>query len=254
MKILAVIGSPKVDGNTYKTICQIEKKLYRKNEEIEFEYIQLSRTRLELCKGCYICIEKGEDKCPLKDDRENLERKMKQADAVIFASPVYTYNVSWIMKNFLDRFAYRCHRPEFHGKKAMVVVTTGAVGIGFVTKILSFMLGSMGFIICARAGITYAPPHEKDEKMLQKETDKLIRQTEKFYNKIINTNPVKPTLIKLLTFRMQQKAFSKAPQNLADYSFWNKKGWLEKSEGYYYKVHVGIINKLIVSLITRLIV
>ncbi|QHQ61551.1 flavodoxin family protein [Anaerocolumna sedimenticola] len=253
MNILAVIGSPKVDGNTYKTVCQIEKELYKKNEEIEFEYVQLSRTKLELCRGCYLCIEKGEDKCPLKDARESLERKMKQADAVIFASPVYTYNVSWIMKNFLDRFAYRCHRPEFHGKKAMVVITTGAVGLGFVANILSFMLGSMGFIICAKAGITFAPPHEKDEKKLQIETGKLIRKTEVFYKKIINPNPVKPSLVKLLTFRMQQKVFSKAPQNLADFNYWKEKGWLEKSENYYYKVQAGILNKLIVSIISGLI-
>ncbi|SHO52342.1 flavodoxin family protein [Anaerocolumna xylanovorans] len=252
MKILAIIGSPRTNGNTYRAVNQIERELNKKNEEIEFEYVQLNRISLELCKGCYVCIAKGEDKCPLKDDRESLEIKMKQADAVIFASPVYTYNVSWIMKNFLDRFAYRCHRPEFHGKKAMVVVTTGAVGIRFVTLILSFMLGAMGFITCAKAGITFAPPHETDEKKSKKETNKLIRQTEVFYKNLIDAKPVKPSFVKLLTFKMQQKAFSKAPQNLADFKYWRDKGWLEKTEDYYYKVPVRKVNKIIVSLISKL--
>lgn len=42
----------------------------------------------------------------LKDDRESLEIKMKKADAVIFATLMYTYNVAWIMKNFLDCFVF----------------------------------------------------------------------------------------------------------------------------------------------------
>jgi multimeric flavodoxin WrbA len=252
LKILAVIGSPKTNGNTYRTVNQIERELNEKDGEIEFEYIQLSRIRLEPCKGCYVCIEKGEEKCPLKDDRENLEIKIKQADAVIFATPVYTYNVSWIMKNFLDRFAYRCHRPDFHGKKAMVVVSTGAVGLSFVMSLLSFMLGTMGFITCAKVGITFPPPHEVKEKRQIKETKKLKKKTDVFYKKLISKNPVKPTFIKLLAFKMQQKAFSNAPQNLADYKFWKEKGWLQKKEDYYYKVHTGKAIKIFVSFISKL--
>lgn len=252
MKILAVIGSPRTNGNTYKAVKQIERELNEKNDEIEFEYVQLSKSRLEPCKGCYVCIEKGEEKCPLKDDRESLEIKMKQADAIIFGSPVYTYNVSWIMKNFLDRFAYRCHRPEYHGKKAMVVVSTGAIGLGFVAAFLSFMLGAMGFITCAKVGITFAPLHEKDEDKLKKEMNQLVRRTEMFYKKLMDTKPVKPSVVKLVAFKMQQRAFSKAPQDLADYKFWKEKGWLEKAEDYYYKVPVGKVKKIIVSLISKL--
>ena len=252
MKILAVIGSPRINGNSYRAVNQIERKLHGINNEIEFEYVQLSKLGLDFCRGCFVCIEKGEEKCPLKDNRELLEIKMAQADAVIFASPVYTYNVSWIMKNFLDRFAYRCHRPQFHGKKTMVVVSTGAVGLGFVAWILSFMLGTMGFITCAKVGVTYPPPHEKDENKLKRETNKLIRKTEVFYRKLTDTKPVRPSLLKLLAFKMQQKVFSKAPQNSADFIFWTDKGWLEKTEDYYYKVHVGKVKKIIVSLISKL--
>ncbi|WP_297421855.1 flavodoxin family protein [Clostridium sp.] len=88
MNILAIIGSPRVNGNTYKTVRLIEQRLAEKNNEIKFEYVQLSKTNINTCKGCFICIEKGEENCPLKDDRNNLELKMKQADAVIFGSPV----------------------------------------------------------------------------------------------------------------------------------------------------------------------
>lgn len=253
MKVLAIVGSPRINGNTYKVIKQIEQRFAEKKNTVEFEYVQLSKTKLETCKGCYVCLEKGEENCPLKDDRENLEQKIKQADAVIFASPVYTYNVSWIMKNFLDRFAYRCHRPDFYGKKAMVVISTGAVGLVFVELMLSFMIGAMGFITCAKAGLTYAPLHERDDKKTMKETRKLNKQVDLFYSKIIDTKSIKPSFIKLLTFKMQQKAFSKAPQRSADFKFWKGKGWLEKKEDYYYKVHGGNVKKLLASLVFKML-
>jgi multimeric flavodoxin WrbA len=251
--MLAIIGSPRTNGNTYKTIKLIEQRLIEKDNTVEFEYVQLSKTDMRTCKGCFACVEKGEENCPLKDDRKNLEIKMRKADAVIFASPVYTYNVSWIMKNFLDRFAYRCHRPDFHGKKAMVVVSTGAVGLGVVGCILSFIIGTMGFITCAKVGLTYAPLHEIDNIKSLKEMKKLNKQVDLFYSKINDTEVIKPSFIKLLTFRMQQKAFLKAPQNSADFQFWNAKGWLNKTENYYYKVHVGKVKNSIALLISRIL-
>jgi multimeric flavodoxin WrbA len=250
LKILAIIGSPRMNGNTYKAVYEIEKELEARDNDIKFEYVQLSRIDLKPCRGCFACIEKGEERCPLKDDRESLELKMKQVDAVIFASPVYTYNVSWIMKNFQDRFAYRCHRPDFHGKKAMVVVTTGAVGLKFASFLLSSTMGSMGFITCAKAGVTFAPAHESDVKRQQREQNKLIRQAEVFYNKLMDTKPVKPSLIKLLTFKKQQKAFFQAPKDLADYKFWKEKGWFEKKTAYYYEVKIGSISKMLAKIFT----
>lgn len=253
MNILVIIGSPRTNGNTYKTIKIIEQRFKEKQRDVVFEYVQLSKANFENCKGCYVCIERGEEYCPLKDDREKIELQLKQADAVIFASPVYTYNISWIMKNFLDRFAYRCHRPDFHGKKAMVVVSTGAVGIEFVQFILSFMIGAMGFVTCAKSGITYAPLHERNDKKTNRELTKLFKQIDLFYNRIIDNKPIKPSFIKLLTFKMQQKAFSKAPKNSADFKFWNDKGWLKDKETYFYNVKINAVKKLITSFISKII-
>jgi Multimeric flavodoxin WrbA len=191
---------------------------------------------------------KGEDKCPLKDERESLEMKIKQADGVIFATPVYTFNVSWIMKNFLDRFAYRCHRPDFYRNKIMVVTTTGGVGLGFVNTLLSLILGTMGYITCAKAGVTFPPSHEKDEEKLSKEMKKLQKETEKFYEKLNDTKPVKPSFMKRIEFIKQKQAFSKAPQDLADYRFWREKGWFEKDSWYYYDAPINPIIKRIVSI------
>jgi multimeric flavodoxin WrbA len=252
MKIIAIVGSPKPNGNTYKTVMDIENKLKEKDSSLEIETIQLCKTNLQLCKGCYLCLSKGEEFCSIKDEREQLDDKLKKADGVIFATPVYTYNVSWTMKNFLDRFAYRCHRPDYHGKKAMIVVTTGAVGLGYVKIILSMMTGAMGFITCASAGLTYAPAHEINHRRIEKEQKKLMKQTDRFFTALMDSKPVKPSLLKLITFRLQQKSFGNSPKDLADYRFWKQKGWLEPGRSYFYPVKINRIKKILAGFLAKL--
>lgn len=137
MKILVIHGSPRPHGNTYRVVTHIEEAMKATDSEIEFEWVYLSRINLQPCKGCYRCLELGEAQCPIKDDREQLETKMHAADGVIFSSPVYVANVSALFKNFVDRFAYICHRPRFHHKKALVVTSTGSVAAGIVGIMLS---------------------------------------------------------------------------------------------------------------------
>lgn len=253
MKILAIVGSPRNNGNTYKTVQLVKERIEMLDPNIEFEIIQLSKFDLTTCNGCYVCLSKGESYCPLKDDRNLLESKLISADAVIFGTPVYTYNVSWIMKNFLDRFAYRCHRPAFHGKKSMIIVTTGAVGLGFVGWIMGLMTGSMGFITNATIKVTHAPIHEVNPKKTAKEMKRLQKRTNKFYKTIIDNRPVQPTMLKLLTFKLQQKGFGHAPKDLADYQFWKEKGWLENDCHYFYDVKLSRVKIQIASAVAKMV-
>jgi len=70
MKVLAIIGSLR-KGNSYRITQQVENclKSYSNNDDsgkvdLEFEYIFLNEDNLELCKGCFVCLPYGEDKCP----------------------------------------------------------------------------------------------------------------------------------------------------------------------------------------------
>lgn len=122
MKILAVMGSPRKNSDTLRITQQVETRL-KELGEVDFEYLTLNETPLELCKGCFVCTLKGEEYCPLKDDRSKIEEKMLNSDGVIFASPAYVHNVSWLMKNFIDRFNFVCHRPRFFDQKALLIST-----------------------------------------------------------------------------------------------------------------------------------
>lgn len=99
MKIIAICGSPR-KGNTYSVLNAIKENF----PDIDVKILMLKDLNFKMCKGCYSCVLRGEEKCPLKDDRDMLIKEFTEADGIIFSSPVYSHMVSALMKNFFDRF------------------------------------------------------------------------------------------------------------------------------------------------------
>ena len=140
MKILAIMGSPKGKGSGYKIVRRIEDRM-KAVGDVEFTYFFLKDANLKPCTGCYTCMAKGEDKCPLKDDRPAIEQMLMATNGVILSSPMYVLNVSSLMKNFIDRFAYTNHRPRFHRQKVLTVVNMGGDS---PKSTLSFLKNALG--------------------------------------------------------------------------------------------------------------
>jgi len=67
------------------------------------EYIKLSKMNINNCTGCYNCWTKTPGECIYKDDMTELRKKYREADLVVFSSPLYIFNVTGIMKSFMDR-------------------------------------------------------------------------------------------------------------------------------------------------------
>ncbi len=67
------------------------------------EYIQLSDKKIKACTGCYTCWTKTPGKCIFNDDMTELREKYREADLVVFASPLYIFNVTGTLKTFMDR-------------------------------------------------------------------------------------------------------------------------------------------------------
>lgn len=79
MKGLAIIGSPKGKGTSYKVTRKIEEKLESLEDDVEFDYLFLRDANLALCRGCFTSIPKGEDLCPLKDARVKIEEQISNS-------------------------------------------------------------------------------------------------------------------------------------------------------------------------------
>jgi NAD(P)H-dependent FMN reductase len=177
-------------------VQQIERQLTQ-NAEVQFEYVFLGQVNLQSCRGCYVCQSRGEQYCPLKDERAALVAKMQQADGVIFVSPVYTFNVSGLMKNFMDRIAYTVHRPAFLGKPA-ILVTSGSLETAETLKILAWF-SNTGFEIVSRLGIPAWPsPHLawRGGKAVDQRIEKAVRR----FEQALTHPPVSLSLGKVINF------------------------------------------------------
>lgn len=100
MKVLAINGSARKDGNTAILIHTVFKELHQAG--IETEMVQLSGKIIEPCKACWAC--RGRKNCVHgKDLFQEIFEKMTKADGIILGSPVYTANISANMQAFLER-------------------------------------------------------------------------------------------------------------------------------------------------------
>ena len=78
------------------------------NAGANVDYFKLKNYNINQCTGCYTCWTKTPGECifdnkKLVDDMTMLRKKYREADLVVFASPLYIFNVSGILKTFMDR-------------------------------------------------------------------------------------------------------------------------------------------------------
>ncbi|NMC30831.1 MAG: flavodoxin family protein [Veillonellaceae bacterium] len=102
MKVLAINGSARPNGNTAILIRTIFAELEKQG--IETELVQLAGSQLRGCAACYGCFRTKNNKCVISEDILNeCVAKMMAADGIILASPTYFADVSSEMKALIDR-------------------------------------------------------------------------------------------------------------------------------------------------------
>ncbi len=244
MKILAVIGSPR-KGNTYRAVQQIEEEMRASDDSVEFEYLLLKDVKLEPCRGCFLCVSKGEAFCPVRDEQQQIFEKMLSCDGVIFASPVYAGSITALLKNLFDRFSYVCHRPCFFGKHALLVVTSCGSRIPDTLKYMGTIIGSWGFSIDGKVGLMRHPAIENTAKV-----EKSMRKAGKdFYCAIRSGKSVPPSLGMLLQYRvMRMNALGSREHFPADHAYYKDK------KDYYLDVRIGWVKNLFAKAAEKLIV
>ncbi len=126
MNILAIVGSPRINGNTNYLVDEALRQAAVLGANTE--KIVLSQLKLSPCLGHVNCRE--QEACLQKDDGMALLKKFCEADGLILATPVYYYDVSAWMKIFIDRnyFLYR-HGMKSRARAAGMIVVAGGAGI-----------------------------------------------------------------------------------------------------------------------------
>jgi NAD(P)H-dependent FMN reductase len=241
--VLAIIGSPR-KGQTYRIVKQFEQELTTMGN-IDFEYVLLKDLNISTCRGCTLCLEKGEEFCPEKDDRDFLFQKMKDADGIVLATPVYSLQVTALLKNMLDRFAYIFHRPCFFHKLYIPIVTQGVYGGEGVIKYLDEVARFWGFRICRGLGLTVSLQDPSIEET-QKINIEVHNAAARFYDLLVHPRDPVPSLKEVLMFRMVRSVHSRAAGMARDHQYYRDQGWFDSD--YFYQVKLGVLKRFVGSL------
>jgi len=126
LKILAIVGSPRLRGNTNYLVDQALEEAAKLGAQTE--KIVLSQYVVNPCLGHQDCA--SFDACQQKDDAGWILDRFREADGVILATPVYYYNVSAQMKAFIDRnyFLYK-HDQKYGAKVLGIIIVAEQIGI-----------------------------------------------------------------------------------------------------------------------------
>jgi multimeric flavodoxin WrbA len=124
-KIVILNGSPHKLGNTMTLVNEVSKTMEEK--EVEIKTYNLNTMKIRGCQGCEGCKNTG--KCVIKDDMQQIYKDIDDADSVIFATPIFIYQMTAQLKLVIDRlYAYLKHDFSSYlspNKKALFVVTYG---------------------------------------------------------------------------------------------------------------------------------
>ena len=240
MKVTAFVGSAR-KKHTYKATEQLMYNL-QSFGDVECEIVSLSDFHIEICKGCMLCLNKGEELCPLKDDRNMLIDKMNNSDGIIFASPNYSFDVSGLMKVFLDRLGFIFHRPHFFGKAYTSIVVQGFYRGNKIIDYFNFVGNTLGFNIVKGCCLnSLEPMTEKEQKKIDRIIEKLSK---KFYSTLVKKEYPNPTLFKLMVFRMSRTSVKLLlDESWRDYTYYKNNGWFGST--YYYPTQLNPIKKLV---------
>jgi len=124
MNVLVLNGSPRPKGNTAALATAFAEGARGAGHEVEVA--EIGRLKFGGCLGCEYCHKAGAGVCVQKDEMAAVLESLKQADAVVFASPVYYWGFSGQMQAAISRF-YAIGKPP--AKKYALLLSSGSPGV-----------------------------------------------------------------------------------------------------------------------------
>jgi multimeric flavodoxin WrbA len=161
MKVIGIVGSPRKNGNTELLTKHTLKAI--SEEGLDTELIRLAGLKIKPCTACMAC--KEQEICSIKDDLFPIYLKMKEADGIILASPVYYGSATALIKALMERAGYIAHwnGETFHGKVGGPLVVARRSGRNFTLAQLTLWFQILGFFIPGSTYWNVAIGREKGE-------------------------------------------------------------------------------------------
>lgn len=139
-KVLIISTSLRNNANSEILARQTERGARDAGHEVEF--VTLKNKTINFCKGCLACQKLGH--CVINDDANAITEKMKEADVIVWATPVYYYEMSGQMKTMIDR-ANALFSTGYKFREIYLIATAADGSKGVVQTVIN---GLNGWIAC----------------------------------------------------------------------------------------------------------
>lgn len=97
--VFVISSSPRMKGNSDQLADAFIQGAKEAGHNVE--KVNLAGKQINFCQGCFAC--QSSQQCVIQDDASWIEKKMEQADVLVFATPIYYYEMSGQLKTMLDR-------------------------------------------------------------------------------------------------------------------------------------------------------
>ena len=124
MKIAVFNGSPRKE-NTFALVEAFREGAESAGHEVEVYHV--GQMKIAGCLGCEYCHTKGEGSCIQKDDLEKILPAYREADMIVFASPVYYFTMTAQMEAAIQRVY--CIGKPLKAKKAALLLSSASDGV-----------------------------------------------------------------------------------------------------------------------------
>ena len=119
MKITVITGSPRKNGNTFAMVDSFTKAAETKGHKVVC--FDSAMMKIGGCHACMTCFKTGKA-CSFDDDFNIIAPHILDADAVVFAMPVYWYSIPAQIKGVIDRlFSFCVGEKPIQGKKVGLI-------------------------------------------------------------------------------------------------------------------------------------
>jgi multimeric flavodoxin WrbA len=131
VQVTTILGSPRARGNTAAVLGLFEELIAQQGHEVD--RIHIVDYEVNGCLGCQACQKASRElACRQQDDAVRIFKRMIASDAVVYATPLYTYGFTAQMKALIDReycLVTGSGSPEYRsllrGKRSALLVTCG---------------------------------------------------------------------------------------------------------------------------------
>lgn len=120
-KVLAIMGSPRIKGNT-NILCKRFVEMLKKNTSCEVYVANIGlKNNIHPCRSCGMC----DVGCPINDDIKEIVKQFDKSDFIVWFTPVYFFQMSGHSKILLDRLGASY---KWENKKFYFVFVSGSYG------------------------------------------------------------------------------------------------------------------------------